>query len=102
MPKPKPTSTTRVHRALELQEQLRRLLGHAQVRVKPYGAHLLIQIEQGGEAGTIARLTHLGGGSYGAAFRPLSGRWEPLPGTGTLKEAAGLVVNLLGPYLQSY
>jgi hypothetical protein len=48
----------------------------------------------------VARLTELGRNRYGAAFRSHSGRWEPLPGTGTLDEMAQLVVALLEPYLQ--
>ncbi len=97
MPKPKLPS-----RAPELQQQLRGLLGHDKIKVKPYGSHLLIQLEQDGEADTIARLTELDSGTYGAAFRPLTGRWEPLPGTGSLKEMAVLVTTLLGPHLQPY
>ena len=97
MPKQKPTS-----RAPELQQQLRQILGHDQITVKPYGNHLLIQLVQSGEVDTMARLTDLGHGAYGAAFRSMTGRWEPLPGTGPLKEMAELVTTLIGPYLQSY
>jgi hypothetical protein len=94
---PKPTS-----RAPELQHQLRQILGHDQIKVKPYGKHLLIQLVTNDEADTMARLTELGRGTYGASFRALTGRWEPLPGTGPLKEMANLVTTLIGPYLQSY
>lgn len=98
MPKQKPASS-----APELQQLLRTLLGHDHIRVKPYGSHLLIQLtSKADETDTIARLTALGRETYGAAFRPLSGRWEPLPGAGPLKEMAELVTNLLGPYLQPY
>ncbi|MCY1209537.1 hypothetical protein D9M72_211910 [compost metagenome] len=48
----------------------------------------------------VARLTELGRNRYGAAFRTHSGRWEPLPGAGSLDEMAQLVVTLLEPYLQ--
>lgn len=97
MAKPKPPSP-----APDLQQQLRKLLAHDQIKVKPYGRHLLIQLEQDGEADTIARITELARGTYGAAFRPLTGRWEPLPGTGTLKEMAELVTTLLGAHLMPY
>lgn len=97
MPKPNPAS-----RAPELQHQLRQILGHDQIKVKPYGNHLLIQLVQDEEADTMARLTELGHGAYGAAFRSLTGRWEPLPGTGPLKEMAELVTTLIRPYLQPY
>ena len=88
--------------APELQQLLRQLLGHDHITVKPYGSHLLIQLDQDGEPDTIARLTDLGRNSYGAAFRPHTGRWESLPGSGTLQEMAELVTTLLGPYLQPY
>ncbi len=97
MPKPKPAS-----RAPELEHQLRQILGHDQIRVKPYGKHLIIQLVQNDEADTMARITDLGGGAYGAAFHSLTGRWEPLPGTGPLKEMAELLTTLVGVYLQPY
>jgi len=96
MPKPKPAS-----RGPELEQHLRTLLGHGQIRVRTYGSHLLIQLmAEDGEVDTVARLTAQGNNTYGAAFRPHSGRWEPLPGVGPLKEMAELVTTLLGPYLQ--
>lgn len=97
MPKAKPRS-----HGPELENCLRTLLGHSQIRVKPYGSHLLIQLIADDQADTVARLTERGQGTYGAAFRPMSGRWEPLPGTGPLKEMAEFVTTLLGPYLQPY
>jgi hypothetical protein len=86
--------------AADLQADLRKNLGHAHVSVKPYGDHLLIQMAGEDKPDTIARLTALDRSTYGAAFRNGSGRWEPLPGTGSRKEMAELVVTLLGPYLQ--
>lgn len=97
MPKAKPSS-----HGPELEKCLQTLLGHDQIRVKPYGSHLLIQVVANDQSDTVARLTELGRDTYGAAFRPMSGRWEPLPGTGPLKDMAELVTTLLGPYLQPY
>ncbi|MFL9936431.1 hypothetical protein P0D88_47335, partial [Paraburkholderia sp. RL18-103-BIB-C] len=48
----------------------------------------------------VARLTELSRNRYGAAFRSHSGRWEPLPGTGSLDELTEVAVTLLQPYLQ--
>jgi len=53
------------------------------------------------ESTVVARLTESGHHRYGAAFRSHSGRWEPLPGTGTLDEMAEVVTSLLQPYLQA-
>lgn len=89
------------HYAADLQRQLRSLLGHAQIVTQAYGRHLLIKRLDDEESTVVARLTELGRNRYGAAFRSHSGRWEPLPGTGTLDEMAQVVVTLLQPYLQS-
>jgi hypothetical protein len=88
------------HYAAELQRQLRGLLGHEQIVTQAYGRHLLIKRLDDEEPTVVARLTELGRNRYGAAFRSHSGRWEPLPGAGSLDEMAQLVVTLLEPYLQ--
>src|ERR1700733_7199499 len=88
------------HYAAELQRQLRGLLGHEQIVTQAYGRHLLIKRLDDEEPTVVARLTQLGRNRYGAAFRSHSGRWEPLPGAGSLDEMAQLVVTLLQPYLQ--
>ena len=89
------------HHASELQRILRDLLGHGQIVVQAWGAHLLIKRQDDQDLIVVARLSALSGNRYGAAFRTHSGRWEPLPGSGTLDEMAQLVVTLLQPYLQS-
>ena len=88
------------HYAAELQRQLRGLLGHEQIGTQAYGRHLLIKRLDDEDPTVVARLTELGRNRYGAAFRSHSGRWEPLPGAGSLDEMAQLVVTLLEPYLQ--
>ncbi|WP_042880844.1 hypothetical protein [Cupriavidus necator] len=88
------------HYAAELQRQLRSLLGHEQLVTQAYGRHLLIKRLDDEEPTVVARLTELGRNRYGAAFRSHSGRWEPLPGAGSLDEMAQVVVALLEPYLQ--
>jgi hypothetical protein len=85
--------------ATTLESELRALLGHDKVGVRPYGQHLLIQMHVEDQAETVARLTGLGQKQFGAAFRTHMGRWEPLPGAGSRAEMAGLVVDLLGAYL---
>lgn len=86
-------------RAAELQRQIATLTGHQLAQVKPYGKHLLIQMQRDDSVDTIARLTELGRNTYSSAFRSHTGRWEPLPGTGDLATTADLVVSMLGPYL---
>jgi hypothetical protein len=88
------------HHASELQRQLRALLGHDQIVTQAYAHHLLIKRLDDQAPIVVARLSELSRNRYGAAFRSHSGRWEPLPGTGTLDEMAQLVVTLLQPYLQ--
>lgn len=85
--------------AAEIEKQLWKLLGHEQVRVKPYGQHFLIQIEDESGFDTIARITKLDPKRWSAAFKSHTGRWEPLPDEGTRDEIMTLVVDELGPYL---
>ncbi len=83
-----------------LQRQLRGLLGHEQIITQAYGHHLLIKRLDDEGRTVVARLTELARNRYGAAFRTHSGRWETLPGTGTLDEMAQVIVTPLYPYLQ--
>ena len=85
-------------KAAELQRQLATLTGHDLARVKPYGKHLLIQMQRDDDVHTIARLTETGRNAYSSAFRSHTGRWEPLPGIGDLATTADLVVTLLATY----
>jgi hypothetical protein len=70
--------------------------------VRPYGKHLLIQLHRDDAFDTVARLTQAGGDHYTAAFRTHSGRWEPLPASGNLRQTAEIVVTILAPYLDSH
>jgi hypothetical protein len=92
-------SPAAVHEAAALQTELRGLLCHDKVGVRPYGQHLLIQMLLDDAPHTVARLTGLGQNRYAAAFRTHTGRWEPLPDAGSRSEVAHRVVSLLGAYL---
>jgi hypothetical protein len=85
-------------RAAELQRHLAQLTGHDHARVRPYGKHLLIQMHRDDNVDTVARLTELARNRYSAAFRSHTGRWEPLPIEGDLKQAADAVTTFLAPY----
>ena len=86
-------------RAAELQRHLAQLTGHDHARVRPYGKHLLIQMQRDDAIDTVARLTEVARNNYTAAFRSHTGRWEPLPVAGDLKHAADAVTTILAPYL---
>jgi hypothetical protein len=85
--------------AAGVQQHLRKLLGHDQVKVRPYGKRLFIQLDLGDEVETVARLTEHRSNQYGIDFRTHQGRWEPLPEEGTLKQMTEAVASQLGPYL---
>ena len=85
--------------AADVETKLRQALGHDAVTVKPYGKHFLIQLNYGDEPDTIARITELDSGTYGAAFKSLTGRWETLPEEGTRDEMIAVVAEEWGPYL---
>lgn len=85
--------------AADVEKKLRQALGQEAVIVKPYGRHLLIQIDCDGEPDTIARITQLDSRTYGAAFKSHTGRWEPLSEEGSRDEMITVVAEELGPYL---
>jgi hypothetical protein len=87
------------NRASELQRLLAELTGHTAAHVRPYGKHLLIQMQRDDSLDTVARLTEASRNRYTAAFRNHSGRWEPLPAAGDLRQTAEAVVSMLAPYL---
>ena len=70
------------NRASELQRLLAELTGHTAAHVRPYGKHLLIQMQRDDSLDTVARLTEASRNRYTAAFRTHSGRWEPLSALG--------------------
>ncbi|MHB1248539.1 MAG: hypothetical protein ACYCZL_03900 [Polaromonas sp.] len=88
-------------KAAELQRQFATLTGHDLAHVKPYGKHLLIQMQRGDSLDTIARLSETARNTYSAAFRSHTGRWEPLPASGDIASTAELLVTLLAPYFDS-
>ena len=89
------------HRAPELERLIAELTGHSVAQVRPYGKHLIIQIQRGDSLDTVARLTETVRNNYVAAFRSHSGRWEPLPVAGSMRNVAEAVVSMLAPYLQA-
>jgi hypothetical protein len=87
------------NRAPELERLIAELTGHTAARVRPYGKHLLIQVQRDDSLDTVARLTESARDSYTAAFRSHSGRWEPLPVAGSMHNVTAAVVSMLAPYL---
>lgn len=86
--------------ALKLEAQLRALLGHDQIVVNSNGGHLLIKLLEDNTEETIARLSEIRPNLFVAGFRTHKGKWEPLPGEGSLNEMAELIVDMLRPYLE--
>jgi len=83
----------------EIETKIAGILGHGAVKVKPYGRHFLIQIDDNGQLDTIARLTQINPKTYGASFKSHTGRWDPLPEEGSRDEMIAMLVEELGPYL---
>jgi hypothetical protein len=50
----------------------------------------------------VARLTSLGGNGYGLSFHHHTGRWEPMPYSGTLGDLAAVIVAQLSPFLVDF
>ncbi len=53
--------------AAELQRHLAELTGHTVAHVRPYGKHLLIQMQRDDAVDTVARLTEVARNKYTAA-----------------------------------
>ena len=85
--------------AADIEKKIGKLVGHEAVKVKPYGRHFLIQIDDNGQPDTVARLTQINTRTYGVSFKSHTGRWEPLPEEGTREEMITVLVDELGPYL---
>jgi hypothetical protein len=85
--------------AIELQGTLRGLLSNDLVTVRSHGRNLLIELLVEKDCHeTIARLTKIRPNSYAVFFYTHTGRWERLPGEGSLTDMAKFVVDSLGPY----
>ena len=83
----------------EIETKIAKILGHEAVKVKAYGRHFLIQINDNGQLDTIARLTQIDPKNYGVSFKSHTGRWDPLPEEGSRDEMITLLGEELGPYL---
>lgn len=74
--------------------------GH--VRVRPYGQHLRVEARcHDGKYDLIARATALGASCYEVSFRSHTGRWDPLPGEGSLETVVNTLTEELGPFLDA-
>ena len=85
--------------AADIATKIAKILGHEAVKVKPYGRHFLIQIDDNGQLDTIARLTQINPKTYGVSFKSHTGRWDPLQEEGSRDEMIAMLVEELGPYL---
>ena len=69
-------------------------------------AHVVARAERGhlniypDDFAPVARLTPLGTAFFRLGFRTHTGRWEPMPFTGTISQLAEALVDTLGPYLE--
>jgi hypothetical protein len=84
--------------AIDLATQLREHSDLAQVDVRAQRGALYIypNVE---EDWAVARLTPLGASAYGLSFHHHTGRWEPMPYSGTLDDLAAVIVEQLSPFL---
>ena len=84
--------------AADIEAKIAKILGHEAVKVKPYGRHFLIQMDDNGQPDTVARITQIDSKTYGASFKSHTGRWDPLPDEGTRDEMIAVLAEELGPY----
>jgi len=70
---------------------------YAHVRVRAERGHLNIYPD---DFAPVARLTPLGTSLFRLGFRTHTGRWEPMPFTGTILQLAEALADTLAPYLE--
>ena len=87
--------------ALALEGLLRKRGDYAHVSVRTRAGHLNVEVEDAeGLRSIVARATPIGSRQYGLSFRTHTGRWEPMPVSGSLHEITEGLVGMLGPYLE--
>src|SRR6266852_3862756 len=86
--------------ALTLERLVQERGDYAHFLVQARAGHLIVKAQdsQGAQV-QVARATPIGAGQYGLSFRAHSGRWEPMPVSGPLKEIAQALTDMLGAYL---
>ena len=90
-----------VAHAIDLTRQLRGHSDLSKVDVRAQRGALYVY-PGADEDWSVARLTPLGASSYGLSFHHHTGRWEPMPYSGTLAELAAVIVEQLSPFLVDF
>jgi hypothetical protein len=93
----KNTPTVNPVDAAALTQALHALGDYEHVVVRAERGHLNIYPD---DLAPVARLTPLGASLYRLGFRTHTGRWEPMPFTGTISQLAEALVDTLAPYLE--
>lgn len=92
------TSSELVAHAIDLARQLRERAELSTVDVRAQRGLLYVYPHMQ-EDWAVARLTPLGANAYGLSFHHHTGRWEPMPYSGTLDDLAAVIVEQLSPFL---
>lgn len=86
--------------AAQLERLIRSKGDYSHIHVRPRAGHLNVETEDlQGVRVIVARATPLGAGAYGLSFRRHTGRWEPMPVSGTVEVIVQGLLDCLGPYL---
>ena len=91
-------SSELIAHAVDLAGRLRANAELAKVDVRAQRGHLYVYPDTN-EDWAVARLSPLGAAGYGLSFHHHTGRWEPMPYSGTLDELAQVIVAQLSPFL---
>jgi hypothetical protein len=83
-------------------ENLLHQRGRAHLKVTARGNHLIISSDEAGEPEPRLRLTALPGGRYGVSFRHHTGKWDPAPVSGSMREVVDAVEADFGFHLDPW
>ena len=91
---------TLVSVAAQLERLIRAKGDYSHLHVRPRAGHLNVEAKDSqGVRVIIARATPIGAGEYGLSFRSHTGRWDPLPVSGSQEVIVQGLLDLLGPHL---
>jgi len=96
----KPSPELTAH-AADLAQRLRATQELLRVDVRAHRGHLYLYADTQ-EDWAVARLSPLGAARYGLSFHHHTGRWEPMPYSGTLADLTPVIVNQLFQFLVAF
>jgi len=85
----------------EIASLLAKQSGFEHIKVQKHGDSLILFSDEGGRRSNYARLTALGGRTWGLSLAMFGRRWEKTPFAGTMREVTGVLFGSFAGYLET-